>query len=116
MSFDHLIQQLNRRTRMQSTCREPTRVSSGLSKTERMRIYLREFGPATAANLAMEADVPSSALVGALLKADLAMGRVVRDGSRYAWNSEWDEQTNNDIRKAKALLMRHGFTVRKEAA
>lgn len=115
MSFDHLIQQLTRRTRRQPPCAERFEVTS-LSKTERIRTYLREVGPAVSATLAIEADVPSCALVGALLKGDLARGSVVRDGARYVWNSDWDNQAAEEIRKAKALLKRHGYIVTKRAA
>lgn len=112
MSFDHLIQQLTRRTRRQVVCtgHGAERITS-LSKTERIRTYLREVGPANSATLAMEADVPSCALVGALLKGDLARGSVVRDGARYVWNNDWDSKAAEQIRQAKALLKRHGYTV-----
>lgn len=71
-----------------------------ITKTERMRQYLREHGPATSATLAMEADVPTCALVGALLKGDLARGSVAREGGRYAWNPEWDDQVAAELRDA----------------
>lgn len=109
MSFDHLIQQLTRRTRRQIPCTDE-RVTS-LSKTERIRRYLRDVGPANSATLAMEADVPSCALVGALLKGDIARGSVVRDGARYVWNGDWDQHATKQIRQAKALLKRHGYIV-----
>jgi len=59
------------------------------SKTERMRQYLREHGPTTSAVLAMECDVPTCALVGALLKGDLARGSVWRDGARRRQTAAW---------------------------
>lgn len=86
------------------------------SKTERMRQYLREHGPTTSAVLAMECDVPTCALVGALLKGDLARGSVWRDGDRYAWDSSWDEHLAAELRDARALLVRHGYRVTKETA
>lgn len=86
------------------------------SKTERMRQYLREHGPTTSAVLAMECDVPTCALVGALLKGDLARGSVSRSGDRYAWDSMWDEHLAAELRDARALLVRHGYRVTKESA
>lgn len=114
MSFDHLIQQITRRPMRQAVC--PDERTTSISKTERIRTYLREVGPAVSAVLAEEADVPSCALVGALLKGDLARGSVVKLGERYAWNPEWDQKTDAAIRQAKSLLKRHGYTVTKGSA
>ncbi|MBS3998132.1 MAG: hypothetical protein KGZ67_12530 [Hydrogenophaga sp.] len=83
----------------------------GLSKTERMRAYLRQHGPAVAATLADEADVPTSALVGALLKGDMARGSVYRRGHKYHWNPQFDVQLHEQIKQAAALLRRHGYRV-----
>lgn len=116
MSFDHLIQQLTHRTqRRVERSEHAERVAAGMSKTERIRRYLRECGPANSATLAMEADVPQCALVGALLKGDLQRGSVLRQGTRYAWNHQWDIQAQEEISQAKALLRRHGYNVTKEA-
>ena len=92
---------------------EPPR---SISKTERMREYLRAHGWANSHTLAYEADVPQIALVGALLKNDLARGSVLREGSGYAWNTSWDEQEAREIRAAVAMLKRRGYIVRKEGS
>lgn len=83
------------------------------SKTERIREHLRTHGWANSHTLAIEADVPQAALVGALLKNDLARGRVLREGSGYAWNTSWDEQEASEIRSAISLLKRRGYIVKK---
>lgn len=49
------------------------------SKTEIMRQYLRTRGWANSHTLALEADVPQLSLVGALLKNDIASGKVLRE-------------------------------------
>lgn len=85
------------------------------TKTERMRRYLREHGPANSHTLAMEADLSSSGLVGALLKNDLHKGSIFKRGDRYVWNPEWDQKVQAEIREAKALLRRHGYEVRRSA-
>ena len=85
----------------------------GISKTERMRQYLREHGWANSSTLAMEADAPQTALVGALLKGDLSKGRVIRDGNGYRWNRAFDDRTADRIKRAVALLRRHGYEVKK---
>lgn len=81
------------------------------SKTERMRAYLREQGEACAAVLAEEGDVETTGLVWALLKSDLASGRVFLRNGKYRWNPQFDEQLHKDLMAAKALLRRHGFEV-----
>lgn len=83
------------------------------SKTERMRAWLREQGPANSATLADEADVPTRALVAALLKGDLARGSVFRRGELYHWNPQFDADLHQQLRDAKALLTRHGYEVLK---
>lgn len=83
------------------------------SKTERMRAYLRTEGAATAATLAMEADVDRPALVGALLKADLKRGSVFRRGHKYCWNPQFDAQHHQRLADAARLLRANGFTVSK---
>jgi hypothetical protein len=84
------------------------------SKTERMRAYLRTEGAATAATLAMEADVDRPALIGALLKADLKRGSVFRRGNKYHWNPQFDAQHHQRLAEAARLLRANGFTVTKD--
>lgn len=83
------------------------------SKTERMRNYLRQHGSASAATLADEADVPQTALVGALLKGDMARGSVFHRGNRYHWNHQFDADLHKQLSKAAALLRANGYTVTK---
>jgi membrane protein DedA with SNARE-associated domain len=82
-------------------------------KTDTMRQYLQQYGSATAVLLAMEADLASTGLVGALLKGDLARGRITYRLGRYWWNPAFDERLQADIDQAVALLKRHGWKVRK---
>lgn len=84
-----------------------------MSKTDRMRHYLRTEGPANCHTLAMEGEVASTSLVFSLLKGDVAKGRVHFDGQRYSWNHEFDAQVHADIRNAMTLLKRHGYQVKK---
>ena len=84
------------------------------SKTERMRAYLRQHGAANAATLADEANVPSTALVGALLKTDLHRGSVFRRGHKYHWNPQFDAQHHQRLAEAASLLRANGFTVLKD--
>jgi hypothetical protein len=81
------------------------------TKTDRIRQYLRAHGEASSADLAIEADVPSSAQVGALLKNDLAKGAIRKSARGYAWNYEFDDQVHVQLREAAALLRRHGYRV-----
>lgn len=84
-----------------------------MGKTERMRAYLREVGSANAATLADEADVPQTALVSALLKADLIKGSVFRRGHTYHWNPLFDAQHHQRIADAVRLLRANGYQVKK---
>lgn len=84
-----------------------------MGKTERMRAYLREVGSANAATLADEADVPQTALVSALLKADLLRGSVFRRGHTYHWNHQFDTQHHQRLAEAVSLLRANGYQVKK---
>lgn len=90
------------------------RAAKSESKTERMRNYLRQHGSASASTLADEADVPQTALVGALLKGDLARGSVVHRGNKYHWNHQFDRDHHQRLQEAARLLRANGFTVSKE--
>lgn len=83
------------------------------SKTERMRHYLRTQGSATAADLAMEADLENTGLVSALLAGDIAKGRLFMRSSKYHWNPQHDEQLQTQLDAAVTLLKRHGYKVSK---
>lgn len=82
------------------------------TKSDRMRDRLRQ-GRCYGRELAAVAGV-ESALVSALLKADLASGRVhrVRDATgrqMYEINPDHNDQAEQQIRAAVALLRRHGW-------
>lgn len=81
------------------------------TKTDRLRNYLRHHGAANASTLADEADVPQTALVGALLKGDIAKGRVFRRGDKYHWNRQFDEELHKRVQEAAELLKRNGYKV-----
>ena len=82
------------------------------TKTGAMREYLKRAGRATAADLAIEAEVKgNSGLVFALLKADLAKGSILRDGRWYVWNREFDEAQHERIQDAMRTLRAAGYTV-----
>jgi hypothetical protein len=83
------------------------------NKTERMRVYLRTQGAATAATLADEADLERTDLVSALLKGDMARGSVFRRGHKYHWNPQFDAQHHQRLAEAASLLRANGFTVLK---
>ena len=72
-------------------------------------------GPKYASELALVAGIPSS-LVGAILKADIASGRVNRrEGARghqqYELAAGFDERLRRRIARARALLVHHGYAV-----
>lgn len=82
------------------------------TKTGAMREHLKRAGRATAADLAIEAEVTgNTGLVFALLKADLAKGAILRDGRFYVWNQEFDESQHEHIQEAIRTLRAAGYTV-----
>jgi hypothetical protein len=113
--FDHIAATLGWRPRWSFSI-EAQPAEPAISKTERMREYLRQHGPTTAMDLAMEADVPSSALVGALLKGDLARGSVYKVGNRYHWCHQFDLELHKRLKDAAALLRAHGYMVKNGAS
>lgn len=90
----------------------PAAPAEGGTKTSRMRDRLRQ-GRCYGRELAAVAGV-EPALVTALLKVDLASGRVirVRDATgrqMYEINPNHNDQAEQQIRAAVALLRRHGW-------
>ncbi len=83
----------------------------GQSKTEKLREALRSNARLTALQLATLADLDNSGLVGALLKHDIALGRVKFEDGGYYWNHEFDERVRQAIEDAIVVLRRHGYTV-----
>ncbi|HYW57712.1 MAG TPA: hypothetical protein VE934_12170 [Polaromonas sp.] len=82
----------------------------GTSKTEQIRALLRT-GPKTPAEICMDVDLRSSGLVWALLKHDMAMGRVRRVDGCFELCSEFEQQLQQRIRAARALLESNGYRV-----
>ena len=86
------------------------------SKTAQIRRLLQVRGPMTAAQLLLadEIDWPASTdsgRVGALLKWDIAQGRIVRDGNTYRLADDYDPSIDPKIGAAIILLRRAGYTV-----
>jgi hypothetical protein len=87
---------------------------NGRTKVQMLRDLLMEHRRLTARQLvtmALEAELESTALVGGLLKNDIAHGRVKFDGVAYCWNENYDERLGESIADAIALLRRHGYRV-----
>lgn len=83
------------------------------TKTDRMRNYLREFGSASARTLADRAGLPRSALVSALLKADVENGAVYMREGYYYWDDDFDAEKQKRINEAASLLRANGYTITK---
>ncbi len=113
--FDHMATQLAHVKPAFPTL-PPRRADEGETPTERLRLALRDAKrELTAQQLATVADLERTAAVGALLKTDLAKGRVVRTARGYRWNDQHDEALEAEIKAAARLLRRHGYAVRKAA-
>ncbi len=118
-SFQHMADQLDRckpRTGARFFVIEQAR-QPGKTTTARIRQLLQNHGPMTAREIGEAVDLPAVALVGALLKNDLATGRVIREGSapiRYAWNYELDDAAVQQLAVALRLVRRAGYHVTKK--
>ncbi len=86
------------------------------SKTSAIRDLLREQGPLTSQVIAVELGLDRPALVGALLKHDLAIGRIVRRGDCYALSDSWEESYHQEVADAIKLLRRQGYLVQRADA
>lgn len=82
-----------------------------MTKTNALVEYLRQHGPTAAAKLAKETGLPDSGRVTALLKARIQSGQVERSGKRWALNEDWDDLLASDLRDARIMLERAGYTV-----
>src|SRR3990167_106806 len=80
-----------------------------------VRNLLRRDGPSSAASICMEVDIPSTSLVSAVLKHDLARGCVKLINGLYELDSGWDEELQQKISQAKTLLERNGYSVEKRS-
>jgi hypothetical protein len=88
------------------------------SKAAAMRLALTS-GPKTAAQLALAANVEPADVRG-ILKADIDLGRIRlaavrgaggRVGGSYSIAEEFDGELQERLRAARALLIRHGYSV-----
>ncbi len=86
-----------------------------MTKTDLMISHLAR-GSANAATLAMQAQLPNSGRVYALLKTNIERGRVLLRNGRYRLNPDWDEQMQSELRDARILLERAGYRVTRGAA
>ena len=93
-----------------SPCHSPA--PSG-TKTARLREAL-ESGPMDCGELSDVIGRPQGVIHG-LLKHDKNKGRVIWDGARYRINPSYDHAVAEEVKRAHALLMRHGYTVTKPA-
>lgn len=113
--FANLIQQITHQRRAARTFSVNHSENRPMTKTDRMRQYLRQRGEATAADLAIEADLcGSTGNVYALLKNDIAKGAIELRGQYYVWVDSFDAQKQQLIREAIRTLMRAGYTVIKK--
>lgn len=81
------------------------------SKTQAMRDYLRDHGPANAFTLADEVGLERSDLVSALLAKDLISGSIERVGDLYRINTEYDAMVRAGQEDMARTLRRAGWTV-----
>lgn len=106
--FDTMAAQLAQHKRTPHA--PPPSDGHGLTKTERIRSFLRGHGWASSHQIAEAAGIKPT-LVGALLKHDLARGSVRRVADGYQWSKHWDDQTQAEALAAAALLRRLGHKV-----
>jgi hypothetical protein len=109
--FAQLIQHATRSGKRRKAARLLGHTQKPDTKTERLRTYLRQNGRATAADLAIEADLDNTGLVWALLKGDIAKGAVEMQGGHYTWNDEYDDQEQQELKAAMRRLRAAGFVV-----
>lgn len=77
------------------------------NKTQAIMAYLRENGPATSRDIALDLDLPNASAVTALLKNIVNRGEVIRVDDCLQINPDW----NDGIPQARRLLERAGFQV-----
>jgi hypothetical protein len=94
----------------------PRRAPAEASRTERIRVLLRERGSMSALGIALEVDLERPSLVGALLKADLYAGRIFHRDGEYHWDYIYDEQLACEIQTAIRLLRKNGYSVERTSA
>lgn len=115
--FAHLIEQVTHSPRVVHNRPDCHAQARPTTKTDQMRQYLRQRGRATAADLAIEADLcGSTGNVYALLKNDIAKGAIELRGQHYIWVDSFDAEKQRRIQEAIRILRRAGYTVIKGAA
>lgn len=81
------------------------------NKTQALRDYLREHGPATAVVLADEVGLDRVDLVSALLAKDLIRGSIERVGNEYRINAQYEGMVRAGQEDMARTLRRAGWTV-----
>lgn len=81
------------------------------NKTQALRDYLRDVGPATAVTLADEVGLERVDLVSALLAKDLIRGNIERVGNLYRINAEYEGMVRAGQEDMARTLRRAGWTV-----
>lgn len=81
------------------------------NKTQAMRDYLQNVGPATAVVLADVAGLERVDLVSALLAKDLLRGRIERVGAEYRFNHQYAATVRAGEEDMACTLRRAGWTV-----
>lgn len=81
------------------------------SRVQRMLNHMARYGMASAERLAQVAQLPNSGRVSALLKSRIRSGEVERYGRNWRINPDWDEEMASELRDARILLERAGWTV-----
>ena len=81
------------------------------NKTQAMRDYLQNVGPATAVVLADEVGLDRADLVSALLAKDMLRGRIERVGAEYRFNHQYAAVVRAGEEDMARTLRRAGWTV-----
>ena len=116
--FEQMSKALARNQRVQTTW-QAGEAPKSKTRVGGIRDLLRSTArPMSAAEIAFDIDLPSHTqnLVWLLLKHDIKMGRVLLQGSLYAWNFEHESAEATAIRAAIKLLKKHGYAVTKGGA
>lgn len=94
---------------------QPEPSGQTVSKAGQIRELLRRNGPMSAGSICMDVDIMNSGLVSAVLKHDMALGRVRLVGHLYSLDPSFDDAQQREISQAVRLLKRAGYRVEKLA-
>lgn len=89
------------------------RLGAANSRTQAIRDALKEFGRSGTAEISARTGLPR-AVIGALMKGDIKAGRItVCHGTpvEYEWAFLEDAELEQDLQRARDLLVKHGYTV-----